>query len=131
MTHVNVSIRPFQDDDEPAVVRVWHRSGQAAYAFLPSWQTLTLDRAGTIFREVILGQCNVWVGTLEQQVVAYLAMKGSYIDRMFVDPSQWLRAGERVWSSSPRAFLRMGWNFTHIGRTMPHAGCTRGTVLGR
>jgi len=29
------------------------------------------------------------VGTLEQQVVAYLAMKGSYIDRMFVDPGQW------------------------------------------
>jgi len=93
MTHVNVSIRPFQDDDEPAVVGVWHRSGQAAYAFLPSWQTLTLDRAGTIFREVIRAQCNIWVGTLEQQVVAYLAMKGSYIDRMFVDPGQWRKGG--------------------------------------
>jgi len=76
MTHVNVSIRPFQDHDEPAVVGVWHRSGQAAYAFLPLWQTLTL-------------------GTLEQQVVAYLAMKGSYIDRMYVDPSQW-RKGWRT-----------------------------------
>jgi len=52
------------------------------------WRTLTLDRAGTIFGEVIRAQCNIWVGTLEQQVVAYLAMKGSYIDRMFVDPSQ-------------------------------------------
>src|SRR5713101_3877905 len=103
MTHVNVSIRPFQDDDEPAVVRVWHRSGQAAYAFLPLWQTLTLDRAGTIFREVIRVQCNIWVGTLQQQVVAYLAMKGSYIDRMFVDPNG-AGVGERVWSSSPRAF---------------------------
>jgi len=80
MPHANTSIRLFRDD-EPAVVGVWHRSGQGAYAFLPSWQTLTLDRAGTIFREVILGQC--------KQVVAYLAMKGSYIDRMFVDPSQW------------------------------------------
>ena len=89
MPHANISIRPFRDDDESAVVGVWHRSGQAAYVFLPSWPTLTLDRAGTIFREVILRQCNVWVGTLEQQVVAYLAMKGSYIDRMFVDPSQW------------------------------------------
>ena len=89
MTHVNVSIRLFQDHDEPAVVGVWHRSGQAAYAFLPLWRTLTLDCAGTIFREVIRAQCNIWVGTLEQQVVAYLAMKGSYIDRMFVDPSRW------------------------------------------
>ena len=89
MTDVNVSIRPFQDEDEPTVVGVWHRSGQAAYAFLPLWQTLTLDRAGTIFREVIRVQCRIWVGTLGQQVVAYLAMKGSYIDRMFVDPSEW------------------------------------------
>jgi len=56
---------------------------------LPLWQTLTLDRAGRIFQEVIRGHCSIWVGTLEQQVVAYLAMKGSYIDRMFVDPSEW------------------------------------------
>ncbi len=89
MTRVNVSIRTFQNEDEPAVVGVWHRSGKAAYAFLPLWQTLTLDHAGKIFREVIRIQCNIWVGTLDDQVVAYLAMKGSYIDRMFVDPSEW------------------------------------------
>ena len=89
MTHVNVSIRPFQDEDEPAVVGVWYRSGQAAYSFLPMWQTLTVDGAGKIFREVIRAQCNIWVGTLDQEVVALLAMKGSYIDRMCVDPSEW------------------------------------------
>ena len=92
MFNANISIRPFRDDDESAVVGVWHRSGQAAYTFLPLWQTLTLDHSATIFLEVILGQCNLWVGTLEQQVVAYLGMKGSYIDRMFVDPSQWCKA---------------------------------------
>ncbi len=89
MAHLNVTIRPYQDDDEPAVVGVWHRSAQAAYAFLPSRQTLTLDRAGTIFREVIRVQCDIWVATFDQQVVAYLALKGSYIDRMFVDPGEW------------------------------------------
>jgi putative acetyltransferase len=102
LTPANTSIRPFRDDDESAVVGVWHRSGQAAYAFLPLWQTLTLDRAGMIFREVILGQCDLWVGTLEQQVVAYLAMKGSYIDRMFVDPSQWRKG----WGTRLVAFAK-------------------------
>ena len=86
---VNLSIRPFQEEDEPAIVGVWYRSGQAAYRFLPSWQTLTLDRAGKIFREVIRAQCNIWIGSLDEQIVAYLAMKGSYIDRMYVDPSEW------------------------------------------
>ena len=80
---MNVSIHPFQDVDESAVVSVWHRSGQAAYGFLPLWQTLTLDRADKIFREFIRIQCKIWVGTLDEQVVAYLAMKGSYIDKEF------------------------------------------------
>jgi hypothetical protein len=96
MTRVIASVRPFQNEDEPAVVGVWHRSGKAACAFLPLWQTLTLDHAGKIFREVIRIRCNIWVGTLDDQVVAYLAMKGSYIDRMYVDPSEWRKVGERV-----------------------------------
>jgi len=102
MLNANISIRPFRDDDESAVVGVWHRSGQAAYTFLPLWQALTLDHARTIFREVILGQCNLSVGTLEQQVVAYLGMRGSYIDGMFVDPSQWRKG----WGTRLLAFAK-------------------------
>jgi len=82
-------IRPFQNDDEPAVVGVWHRSGQAAYPYLPTWQAFTLERAAVIFRDVIRAHCAIWVGTLEQRVVAYLAMKDAWIDRLYVDPSQW------------------------------------------
>jgi putative acetyltransferase len=82
-------IRPFRDQDEPAVVGVWHRSGQRAYWYLPNWQRLTLERAGDIFREVIRPRCNIWVGTRNGEVVAFLAMTGSYIDRMYVDPSEW------------------------------------------
>ena len=84
-------IRPFRADDEPAVVGVWHRSGQAAYTFLPTWQAFTLEHAGTVFRDVIRARCAIWVGTLDAQIVAYLAMNGSYVDRMYVDPSQWRR----------------------------------------
>ena len=82
-------IRPFQDEDEPAVVGVWHRSGQTAYPYLPNWQSLTLEGAGNIFRTVIRPRCDIWVGTRNEQVVAFLAMTGSYIDRMYVDPSEW------------------------------------------
>jgi hypothetical protein len=38
-------IRGFRDADEPAVVKVWHRSGRAAYTFLPTWQAFTLGQA--------------------------------------------------------------------------------------
>jgi GNAT superfamily N-acetyltransferase len=89
LNDASTAIRPFQDHDEAAVIGVWHRSGLAAYGFLPTWQALTLGRATQIFREVILPRCNIWVGTRHDQVVAFLAMAGSYIDRMFVDPAEW------------------------------------------
>lgn len=83
------TIRPFAADDAPAVIGVWHRSGRAAYQYLPTWQALTLERAGEVFRAVIEPRCNIWVGTRGGDVVAFLALVGSYIDRMYVDPAEW------------------------------------------
>jgi ribosomal protein S18 acetylase RimI-like enzyme len=82
-------VRPFEATDESAVVAVWHRSGRAAYTFLPTWQTFTVENAQAVFRNVIRPKCDIWVGTLHQTVVAYLAVNGSYIDRIYVDPIEW------------------------------------------
>jgi GNAT superfamily N-acetyltransferase len=82
-------VRPFEDRDEAAVVLVWHRSGQAAYPYLPSWQAFTLEHAGKVFHDVIRPRCDIWVGTRHERVVAFLAMAGSYVDRMYVDPTEW------------------------------------------
>ena len=82
-------IRPFEASDESAVVGVWHRAGRTAYRFLPTWQTFTVERAQEVFRNVIRPKCDIWVGTLDHTVVTYLAMTGSYIDRMYVDPVEW------------------------------------------
>jgi GNAT superfamily N-acetyltransferase len=83
------SIRPYRDVDELAVTNLWYRSAKAAFAFLPNWQALTFDQAHSIFREVILSRCDIWVGIDHNNVVAFLAMNDSYIDRMFVDPDEW------------------------------------------
>jgi len=83
------AIRSFEDRDEAAVIGVWHRAGLASYTFLPTWQALTLERAGEIFRNVIRPRCDIWVATRDERVVAYLALRGSYLERLFVDPSEW------------------------------------------
>lgn len=83
------AIRPFQDEDEIAVVEVWHRSGQAAYTFLPTWRSFTSEHATKVFQEIIRPRCNLWVGVRHDRVVAFLAMNGSYIDRLYVDPVEW------------------------------------------
>src|SRR5215218_3588363 len=84
-------IRPFGDEDEAAVAAVWHRSGRAAYPYLLTWQALTLEHAREVVRDVIRVECTIWVGTLDDDIVAYLAMNGSTLDRLYVDPSEWRR----------------------------------------
>jgi GNAT superfamily N-acetyltransferase len=85
----STAIRPFEDRDEAAVVAVWHRSGLAAYPYLPTWQAFTLEQAGQVFRDVIRPRCKIWVGTRHARVVAYLAMAGSFVDRLYVEPPEW------------------------------------------
>jgi GNAT superfamily N-acetyltransferase len=83
------SIRQFREADEAEVVGVWHRSGIAAYTFLPTWQALTIEHAHWVFRNVIQITCVIWVGKLDEHIVAYLAMNESYLDRLYVDPGEW------------------------------------------
>src|SRR5215471_686758 len=87
--HSQRIIREFQHADAADVVDVWHRSGRATYTFLPTWQAFTLEQARWVFENVIRPHCAIWVATLDERVVAYLAMKGTYIDRLYVDPREW------------------------------------------
>jgi ribosomal protein S18 acetylase RimI-like enzyme len=88
-------IRPYQTEDLAAVVGVWHRAGLLAYPYLPTWQAFTLGEASDVFARYIAPRCTIWVGLhggseigskIGSEIVAYLAMAGSYIDRLYVDP---------------------------------------------
>jgi GNAT superfamily N-acetyltransferase len=81
-------VRCYEADDEGAVASVWHRSGRAAYVYLPKWQAFEAHEARRVFREVILPSCDVWVAAMGAGVVGFLALKGSYVDRLYVDPSE-------------------------------------------
>ncbi len=107
-------IRPFQDADEPAVAAVWHRSGLAAYPYLPTWQALTIEHARTVFHEVIRAECAIWVGTLDESI-----------------PASGAAAGARASSTSPKRSLRTDLSCIPIRRILPHAPCTRNTASRR
>jgi len=89
--HTHRTIRKFQPADEADVVAVWHRAGMAAYTFLATWQAFTLEQAHGVFDRIIRPHCAIWVATLDERIVAYLAMKETYIDRLSVDPLEWRR----------------------------------------
>lgn len=73
------------NEDEAAVSGVWYRAGRAAYDYLPAWQTMSSEQAREAFCRDILPHNEVWVGTADGRIIAYLAIQGSAIDRLYVD----------------------------------------------
>jgi GNAT superfamily N-acetyltransferase len=115
MNHERRRIRPYREEDESAVVAVWHRSGRAAYTYLLTWQAFTLEHAGEVFRDVIRANCDIWVGTLNEQIVAYLAMDGSSIERLYVDPAEWRQGWGTRFVQFAKTFCPDGLElFTHL-----------------
>lgn len=83
------AIRAFEAADEAATFLVWQRSGSAVYTFLPAWSAHTPNEASQYFRDVIVKECDLWVAAPGDQVLGYMALRGSYIDRLYIDPDHW------------------------------------------
>jgi len=80
------TIRPYLPGHEPEVIRVWVSSGKATYDFISWWDTCTEETALPFFRSEILRKNQLWVGVSDLRIEAYIAMQGSYIDQLFVEP---------------------------------------------
>lgn len=81
-----VRVRAYEPSLEVSVASLWHRAGRAAYPYLPSWQAFEPAEARQVFREVIARNCDVWVAEAGGRIVAYAALRGAYLDRLYVDP---------------------------------------------
>ena len=89
------------DEDLEAVVRVWHSSGQRAYPFIDLWQRFTFDEARTVFRTVVASTCEVWVAATADGVVGYLAIRATYLGRLYVAPDHQRRGSAEPCSCMP------------------------------
>ncbi len=81
-----MQIRLMKSDEVETVAAIWHASGQQVYTFIDSWKTFTLEQACTAFRESIAVRCEVWVAEISDDIVGYMALNGSYLDRLYVSP---------------------------------------------
>ena len=88
-------VRRITRSDTASVCAVWFRSGKDEYTYLDNWQSLTKFEAADLFEKIIVHKCEIWVAE-DAEIVGFLAMDNSYIDRLYVDPSE-QRAG---WGSS-------------------------------
>jgi GNAT superfamily N-acetyltransferase len=83
-----MEIRPLAttESEVDAVVRVWHETKRDTYHFIPQEQGRSLEDDRVFFREGILARCRIWIAVGEGGVLGFLAMAGSYVDRLYVRP---------------------------------------------
>jgi ribosomal protein S18 acetylase RimI-like enzyme len=79
-------IRQFEEAELRDVVGVWLSSGRDEYSYLPNFQKLDMQKATEVFQHHIQSQCDLWVYVSEEQICGFLAINGSLIDRLYVDP---------------------------------------------
>ena len=80
-------VRPLREGEEEEVIRLWHETKRAAYPYLSLEQSRTIEEDGGFFREVILPRSSVWVTERDGAITAFLAIEGSYVDRLYVHPT--------------------------------------------
>lgn len=83
-----IEIRAPEASEIASVVRVWHETKRAAYDFIPLEQGRTLDEDDAFFRREILPRSSLWIAVEDGRVLGFLALRGSYVDRLYVHPGQ-------------------------------------------
>lgn len=81
---MNISIRPYRQSDETALVDVWHASSRQAHPFL-SDEFLNDERIRV--RELYLPNADTWVAIDDgEQLAGFLALLGPEVGALFVAP---------------------------------------------
>ena len=85
----HMEVRLLQDEELEGAVAVWHETRKETHTAMnfEAERGVTLDDSRRIFRENIASCCQIWVVERRGEVVGFLAIRGSYIDRMYVKPS--------------------------------------------
>ncbi len=82
-----MEIRAVRPDELDAVAELWHTTRKATHTFIEIEESLTLEGSRSIFVEKIARVCSLWVVSEGADLLGYLAIRGSYLDRMYVLPS--------------------------------------------
>lgn len=83
-----MQIRPYQPSDLEELVAFWHEATTIAYPYVAIMQQHTIDSHRGFFQTVILAECAVWVGTLDGQLLGFIAINQDLIEQLYVRVSK-------------------------------------------
>lgn len=80
-------IRKFKTSDEAGTADIWLKAGLDEYSYLPQFQRLDEVKALKVFHEIITLKSEIWLEANELNIKGFIAIQGSYVDRLYVDPA--------------------------------------------
>lgn len=115
-------VRPLRADEVDEVIRLWHVTKQAAYPYLPLEQGRTVEEDGAFFRDAILPRSSVWVAEQGGAIAGFLAIEGSYVDRLYVHPARQRRGAGSALIAKAKVLSPDGVQLhTHVKNTQARA----------
>jgi len=84
-----MKLRLLRDEDLDETIEVWHETRKESHTAMnfAAEHGVTLDDSQRIFREYIAPHSQLWVAEVRGEIVGFLAIRESYVDRMYVKPS--------------------------------------------
>ncbi|MEM7130650.1 MAG: GNAT family N-acetyltransferase [Chloroflexota bacterium] len=79
-----MKIRRMHSDELETVLQLWRITSAATYDFLNTSHTEEEDRG--YFTTVVAAENQLWVAETEGQILGFLAINGSYVDRLYIHP---------------------------------------------
>lgn len=85
-----MELRPCREQDLESVVSLWDRTKRDTYHFIPIEATYTLAANREFFLAHVAPRCELWLAEETGSLLGFLAIDGSYVDRLYVDPERQL-----------------------------------------
>jgi ribosomal protein S18 acetylase RimI-like enzyme len=84
---VGARIRPMRVTEVEAVVRVWRRSREQVHPWREGRINGSADDDRRHFRDVVARQSEVWLAVEDGQILGFLALAGTQVSHLHVDPA--------------------------------------------
>jgi GNAT superfamily N-acetyltransferase len=88
MVNYRIRLRQYKPDDLEQTVHIWHASKRVAFPYVEIQQRYTLAEDMAYFRDVVVRECIVWLAEVDGRIAGLLAIRGDYIDQLFVAVEQ-------------------------------------------
>jgi ribosomal protein S18 acetylase RimI-like enzyme len=84
--HARVDVRRMQSAELEAVIELWNETCVDTYDFIETERSYSFDDRRSFFLARIEPTCELWVASDGGLLLGYLALRESYVDRLYVRP---------------------------------------------